>query len=172
MGFVLSIRSSLAECGASQGRASPAATQGAAQSLTALARFASGSATTADIALLRRAVKSYLDDSGKIALERYLRLPTTHTAWRKNQRDSYLCQAAELIDADGSWVGSQQLEAEWGTFVTRGPWHSWRDEDEPPSAATPLSAALFHATKLNLSKTLDAKQISRIAGHVFTAKSR
>lgn len=139
--------------------------------LMALARFAAGIATDADLRLMRTAIDGYLSNSGTIPLERYLRLPNTHTAWRKSRRDSWLCKAAELIEADGHWTAAQKLEAEWNRFLTRGSWQVWRDDDAPPEYATPLSEALFYATRLNRSQSLNAKQISRIVGHIFKAKS-
>jgi hypothetical protein len=140
--------------------------------LKACARFIKGAQTAADIAWVRQALTAYLGSAGEVPLERCLHLPSTHTAWRKTNRDQWLCKAAFLIDAEGSWSGSQKLEDEWKKFISRGPWGAWRDEENPPEHATALSEALFYATRLNRSQSLNAKQICRIAGQVFQMKSR
>lgn len=140
--------------------------------LLAIVRFTDGGLTDSDIALLQRGYDTWLNAGGTIPLERCLGLPSTHNGLRKLRRDHWLRKAASLIDADGSTTGSQQLEAEWNRFLSRGPWVIWRDDAEPPVDATPLSTALFWATRYNRSESLTARHIARIAGHVFMKKCR
>lgn len=136
------------------------------------ARIADGKATDADLAWVGRAFSAFLCGNGEIPLERCLRLPSTHTGWRKFHRNTWLCKAASLIDVGGSWGGPKQLEIKWNKFISRGPWQAWRDDEHPPEYATKLNEALFYATRLNRSDSLNVKQISRITGHVFQVKSR
>lgn len=140
--------------------------------LQALAHFTDGALTESGAALLRKAFDAYLNAGGEIPLERCLGIPSTHAARRRLRRDSWLRKAAMLIDADGSWTGSQKLEAEWNRFISRGPWQAWRADDRPPPEATPLSEALFYATVCNRSDSLTVKHIARIVGHIFTEKCR
>jgi len=141
-----------------------------ASPLLAIVRFADGALTEVDRALLQKGFDIYLNAGGEIPLERCLGIPKTHTAWRKLRRDSWLRQAASLIDADGTTTGSQKLEAEWNKFISRGAWNAWRDDPEPPADASLLSVALFWATRYNRSQSLTARQIARIAGQIFTGK--
>ena len=145
---------------------------GSTAPLQACMRFVDGKPTAEDIAWIGKALAAYLGKGGEIPLARCLRLPTTHTGWRKLNRDRWLCKAAALIDSDGIWTGSQKLESEWTKFILRGPWKQWQDDDAPPDHATGLSEALFYATRLNRSQGLDAKQLCRIVGHVLQVKSR
>lgn len=140
--------------------------------LLAIVRFVDGGLADADLELLQRGVDTWLNAGGTISLERCLGLPSTHNGLRRARRDHWLCKAASLVDADGSTTGSQMLEAEWNKFLIRGPWFIWRDESEPPPEATPLSEALFWATRYNRSESLTARQIARIVGHIFTEKCR
>ena len=138
--------------------------------LTALTRFGDGVETEQDLATLRKGVRVYIGERGKLPLERCLRLPKSHDGWRRSQRDYWLLQAARHVDVDGRWNGAQKLEQEWNRFLTGERWNAWRDDEDPPAWATSLSAALFYATRYNRSTSLNAKQISRIAGHIFKEK--
>jgi hypothetical protein len=138
--------------------------------LKALVHLVDGGLTQSDLVLLQKGVDTWLNAGGALPLERCLGLPSTHTRVRKFRRDHWLCKAASMIDADGSTTGSQKLEAEWNKFLSRGPWFIWREESEPPPEATPLSQALFWATRYNRSESLTARHIARIVGHVFTEK--
>lgn len=140
--------------------------------LLAIVRFADGGHTRNDYALLQKGFDTWLNAGGALPLERCLGLPSTHTGMRKFRRDHWLCKAASLIDADGSTTGAQKLEAEWNKFISRGPWYIWRDDGSPPADATPLSEALFWATRYNRSESLTARHMMRIVGHVFTEKCR
>ncbi|HZW11900.1 MAG TPA: hypothetical protein VFF81_01745 [Noviherbaspirillum sp.] len=136
--------------------------------LRACLRFVEGNPTKEDIAWVSNAMSTYLTGCGQLPLERCLHLPSTHGGWLHFQRDLWLCKAAALISASGSWTGAQKLAQEWNTFLSRGPWQAWRDEDSPPDYATPLSEALFYASRFNRSRSLGAKQLRRIVGHVFS----
>lgn len=138
--------------------------------LLAFVRLADGGLTETDWELLKNGVDTWLNAGGALTLERAFGLPSTHTGLRKLRRDHWLCKAAALIDADGSSTGSQKLEVEWNKFLSRGPWFIWRDDAEPPADATPLSKALFWATRYNRSESLTARHIARIVGHIFIGK--
>lgn len=139
--------------------------------LKACMRFVDGSPTREDIAWVGRAFNSLLANMGEIPLERHLHLPNSFTAWRKSSRDEWLRKAAFLLDASSGWSAAQKLEAEWRKFIQRGSWQQWRHEEHPPEDSSALNRALFYATKLNKSQGLTAKQLSRIVGHSFIAKS-
>lgn len=138
---------------------------------TAALRFVDGSPTQDDIQWIGRGFAACLVDMGAVPLERCLRLPTTSNGWRELKRDQWLCKAATLINADRAWVGAEALHAEWARFIVAR-WPQWRDDELPPAHATPLSEALFYATRANRSDVLGPKQIRRIVGHIFTAKCR
>lgn len=125
-----------------------------------------------EIEWLRGCFDAFLSMNGAVPLERCLRLPTTIAGWRRSRRDGWLIKAATLIEADDSPTGSAMLREEWNTFISRGPWQAWRDDSGPPRSATPLYEALFWASRFSRSKCLGAKQIERIAGHIFTKKCR
>lgn len=143
-----------------------------ADALRAIIRFVDGGFTESDSAILRRGLDTWLNASGALSVERCLRLPSTSNRMRILRRDHWLCKAALLLDADGSTTGAQKLEAEWNKFLSRGPWSTWRDDEEPPLEATALSKALFWATRFNRSESLTARHIARVAGHIFTEKCR
>jgi hypothetical protein len=140
--------------------------------LQAIVSFADGQFRDIDLALLQKGFDIYLNAEGAIPLERCLGIPSTHTGWRKLRRDSWLRRAALLINDDGITTGSQKLKFEWDLFISRGPWNLWRDDAEPPPDATPLSEALFWATRLNRSESLTDRQIARIVGKIFQRKIR
>jgi len=133
----------------------------------AIVRFTSGQATDIDRAMLQKGFHAFLNADGAVPLERCLGIPTTPAGWRKARRDSWLCIAAGLLDAQGSAIGARALKVEWDRFISRGPWNAWRDEMDPPAGATPLSKALFYATLLNRSDSLTTRQLARIVGHIF-----
>ena len=138
--------------------------------IKAAIRFVDGKPTHDDIEWMGRAFAACLMDLGAVPLERCLHLPTTPAAWRDGNRDRWLCKAAALLGTKGVSVGAKKLEAEWNRFITTL-WPQWRDDVEPPDYATPLSVALFWATRSNRSQGLGARQLRRIAGHIFLAKS-
>lgn len=138
---------------------------------TAALRFVDGAPTKDDIQWIGRGFAACLVDMGAVPLERCLRLPTTATKWRELRRDQSLCMAASLIDAEGSWAGAKMLESKWNQFIAIR-WPMWGDDECPPDYATPLSVALFWATRTNRSQGLGAKQLHRITGHIFAAKCR
>lgn len=142
-----------------------------AEAVARVVRLAIGAATKEDQAFVHRAAKAWLSSNGSIPFERCLRLPTTPDAFRRMQRDVWLCNAARQIDAPTDWEVSTQLLTEWDRFLSRGPWREWRDETEPPACATSLQRALFYASHFNRGKSLSDKQLNRITGQVFLRKS-
>jgi hypothetical protein len=140
--------------------------------LVLLAKFTDGLATPFEVEWLRDGFAAFLSMEGAVPLERCLRLPTTIASWRRARRDSWLMKAAAVIDADDSATGSLKLQKEWNIFLSRGPWLAWKEEAGPPPNTVALQEALFWASRLSRSKSLGAKQIERIAGHVFKKKCR
>lgn len=142
-----------------------------ADPLKACIRFVDGNPTKADIEWIGSGLHALLANMGAVPLERCLRLPNSYNTWRKLSRDQWLCKAASMFEAESSWSAAQKLEAEWTRFIQRGYWQQWRDDEYPPACASDLNMALFYATRLNRSQGLNAKQLSRIIGHSFRAKS-
>lgn len=139
--------------------------------MAACKRIVDGNATAEDQEWVRRGFDALLSNMGAVPLERCLRLPNSYAAWAKLSRDQWLCKAVSFVDADSSWSAAQKLDAAWTRFIDRGHWKQWRSVEHPPELAGEFDVALFYATKLNNSKGLNAKQISRIVGHFFHKKS-
>lgn len=137
-----------------------------------MVRIADGRPSAVDLMALRNGFTAYLNGAGDLSLERCLRMPTTWKAWRRAQRDYWLCQAAQHVDANGTWSGCVSLEREWETFLSRGPWRQWRDDASPPDGTSKLSSALFFASRYNRGCALVARQLDRIVRHVFDSKSQ
>lgn len=129
-----------------------------------LHRMASGTMTDADLSQLADIARSMLADRGMgPSLERRLRLPTTEKRWRDQQRLGWLMLAAEHLDFAESWEGlCRDLAESWVTFITRGPWRVWRDEEDPPEEAATLNRALFYATRESRGKALGARQLQNL----------
>lgn len=138
--------------------------------MQALFRVAAGEPTDADIEWMARAFRALVSNMGEVSLERCLRLPSSYSAWRKAERDRWLCKVATCLVADSSWGAAQQIEMKWTKFIERGNWKRWRDLELPPYEASLIDEALFFATKLNKGYGLDAKQISRIVRQNFSQK--
>jgi hypothetical protein len=140
--------------------------------LVMLAKIKDGDATAFEQAWLCRGLDAYFSANGQIPMERCLQLPPTIAKWRQSCRDIWLMKAAGYIHAECAASGCAALRSEWITFVSRGPWRTWKEDAGPPASATPLHEALFWASRLSRSKWLGVRQINRIAGHVFTEKCR
>lgn len=130
-------------------------------------RFAMGRATQSDLKNFGRACRNWIENNGDLALERLLHLPSTPEKFRLMQRDLWLCEAIKLIPEKSLMAAGDRLETEWAQFLARGLWRFCRDDPEPPPTANPLSRCLFFASKFNRGESLEAKQIKRVAGHVF-----
>lgn len=83
----------------------------------------------------------------------------TAPAVRRFLRDLYLERAHRLFDGDTRGF----LQA-WEAFVARGPYKTWRDDEQPPEGAADLHVCLFHATKLNRGETLCEKHLAAVVG--------
>jgi hypothetical protein len=135
-----------------------------------VARFVNASPSLSDLKWLADAFGSWLKVDGDIPLERCLHLPTTQNAFRVMKRNQWICDAIALLPDRDLWVASTRLATEWNEFIARGPWRFWRGESDPPADASPLSRCLFYATSHNRGLAVGEKQISRIAGHLFSQK--
>ncbi len=143
-----------------------------AEAVARVVRLATGAATQDDQQFVHRAAKAWLMSNGSIPFERCLRLPPTPEAFRRMQRDVWLCNAARQMEAQTDWEACTQLLAEWDRFLSRGPWREWRDEPEPPLWASSLQRALFFASRFNRGNSLGDRQLHRITRHVFRRKSQ
>lgn len=135
-----------------------------------MVRIADGRPSAGDLRALRQGFAAYLKGAGDLSLERCLRMPTTWNAWRRAQRDYWLCQAARHVDASGAKAGCAALLKEWGAFLSRGSWRHWRDDAQLPYGASKLSTALFWASWNNRGRALGSRQLERIVCHVFESK--
>ena len=142
------------------------------EAVARVVRLAMGKATQEDQQFVHRAAKAWLMSNGSIPFERGLRLPSTPDAFRRMQRDVWLCHAMREMRAATDWEASSQLLREWDHFLSRGPWRTWRDDPEPPPWATPLQCALFFASRFNRGNSLGERQLYRITRHVFRLKSQ
>lgn len=143
-----------------------------AEAVARVVRLATGAATLADHAHVRRAAKAWLSSNGDVPFERCMRLPTTPDSFRRMQRDMWLCEAAKHIFADSPWDATVLLLHEWDRFLSRGPWRDWRDDADPPTWAEPLSLAFFYASRFNRGRSLGHRQVWRITRHVFLSRSQ
>lgn len=116
---------------------------------------------------LRRGFAAFIDAGGAVPLERCLRLPVSTAAFRLTQRDRWLAEVAQSTEGATSWAKSVAISKELQAFLTRGPWLSWLDLQDPPAGTSSLRVALFYTAKYNNGKGLSAKQVNRIVGHVF-----
>jgi len=118
----------------------------------------------------REGFMKWLDETNSLSLERCLGLPSTKAKRLDALRAGWLCEAARYIDAPNPTQGVDQLRREWDTFVSRGPWRFWRDDEHPPDDAPRLDRALFYASKFTGGKTLSGRHLRRIVGHAFPEK--
>lgn len=121
---------------------------------------------------LLTSIERWIDDGSPRPLETYLALPTTVAARRRFRRDAWLRRAAAEIAADGPWTGAGALKVEMTSFLTRGGWLAWRNDDAPPPGTSRLRTALFHVARLNDGEDLSQRQIFDIARGAFPKKSR
>ena len=140
--------------------------------IAALRRFAFGEPSPADIELMRKGFKGYINCDGEVPLERCLGLPRTPNGRRVGQRNRRLMEIAQLIEGDKSWAGCGVIEDMWSAFVSRGVWRTWQAFDQPPDSATAIEVALFYATRNNNGVVLVQQQIHRICRHIFKSKSQ
>jgi hypothetical protein len=133
-------------------------------------RIAAGLADLDDQAWIARGLKAWLSADGSVSLERCLRLPDSPKQLCMGRRDAALCAAAREIKAAGPWDGSQQLREELERYATRGGWLTWRDVGELPPGGSEIRRQLHQVLRFNGGVVLGARQIQRIAGHVWAEK--
>jgi len=128
-----------------------------------LRRLADGSASAADEAAHRAALRAWLEAPEALSLERACGVVASFDQRRRRQRNHWLEVAARLLpDRDRPWLAAVALDREWARFVSRGPWQRWRNRDCPPDDATELQKALYWATRFNRGGPLDARQLARV----------
>jgi hypothetical protein len=69
---------------------------------------------------------------------------TALTKWRRQQRNKWICAAADCVEGAGSWQKSVNLAPEIKTFEAII-WPKWKTKKEPPNDASQLRRALFYA---------------------------
>jgi hypothetical protein len=135
-----------------------------------LARLRQRAPTEADIERLGQAADTYHANKGDIAFDRCLGLRGAATSWRISERNLAIARAVAVLPVRGKWLPYARLETEWAGFVTAGPWRLWRDDPQPPAAATDLQRALYWASRHNRGESLSAKHIQRICGQLSGSK--
>lgn len=133
-------------------------------------RIAAGCADPDDLAWVARGLKAWLLADSSVRIERCLRLPDSPKRLLMARRDAALCAAAREIEAAGSWEGAQKLSDELECYATRGGWRTWRGVDELPPGTSEIRVQLHRALRFNAGVVLGARQIQRIAGHVWVEK--
>jgi hypothetical protein len=98
-----------------------------------------------DIDWLCKGFFAFLANSGRISLERCLRLPTTDCKFGRTRRDDFLCLAwLETDPALSAWQRSVALAAEVQRFGARK-WPRWSALATAPDEAGAMERALFEA---------------------------
>lgn len=88
-------------------------------------------------------------------------------AMRKLRRDRWLLSLAQLVEGGTAWARSVAASKALDDFLSRGSWHAWRDQEDPPPGTSALREALFRVARNNAGRGLSAKQVCRVVGHFF-----
>jgi hypothetical protein len=108
-------------------------------------RVASKTLKREDIEWLCNGFSAFLANSGRVPLERCLRLPTNERALGRARRDDLLCTAwLETDPALSAWQRSEALAAEVRRFGARK-WPRWSAMVAAPDGASAMDRALFEA---------------------------
>lgn len=115
-----------------------------------LARAAAGDidAQAEAFDIFMSAMRAYFRADGDLSLERRLGLPgpTARTLAANLRRNYWITVAHGQIDAASPWKKSQGLALELGRFEETI-WPVWCELDAPPTGASALREALFHALR-------------------------
>ncbi|MDM0014825.1 hypothetical protein QTH87_20445 [Variovorax sp. J22P168] len=116
-----------------------------------------------DIDWLCNGFSAFLASSGRVPLERCLRLPTNERALRRARRDDLLCAAWLQTDpALSGWQRSEALAMEVRRFGARK-WPRWSALDAAPEEASAMDQALFEAFRSHERVPGTAMQLHNIA---------
>lgn len=110
--------------------------------------FAAGQPSDAAIAWAQKGFGIWVIEPA-LSVEQCLRLPTTPAKRRLMLRNLWLAEAAAVVARDTFWERCVAVSDELNTFLTRGPWLTWRKGRYPPAEASSLRRALFHVLKAN-----------------------
>ncbi|MDP1649652.1 MAG: hypothetical protein Q8M01_15830 [Rubrivivax sp.] len=114
------------------------------------ARLARGEVDAEALRWMRDGFAAWSRAGGEVSLERCLRLRSTPFQRRVRQRNAWLSELARLVDAEpGEGPIARRVHGAWESFLSRGPWRSWRDLDTPPAGAAELHVALYWCSKFN-----------------------
>jgi hypothetical protein len=120
-------------------------------------------------ARLQRGFSTYLelDTDERVPLEICLRMPSP-VAMRKLRRDRWLVELARHVEGETTWGRSVAASKALDEFLSRGPWHAWRDQEDPPPGTSAFREALFRVARNNDGAGLSAKQVCRVVGHLLS----
>lgn len=126
-------------------------------------RVASKALKREDIDWLCNGFSAFLASSGRVPLERCLRLPTNERALRRARRDDLLCIAWLATDPTSSaWQRSEALAAEVRRFGARK-WPRWSTLVAAPDGASAMDRALFDVFRSHERIPGTAMQLHNIA---------
>jgi len=142
-------------------KVAPAA--GASDQLMRAYRVANKALRGEDIEWLCNGFSAFLANSGRVPLERCLRLPANERALSRARRDDLLCVAWLLTDpALSAWQRSEALAAEVRRFGARV-WPRWSAMLAAPDGAGAMDRALFEAFRSHERMPGTAMQLHNIA---------
>lgn len=108
-------------------------------------RVASKTLRGEDIDWLCNGFSAFLANSGRVPLERCLRLPTSERALSRARRDDLLCMAwLETDPSLSAWQRSEALAEQVRRFAARK-WPMWSTLPAAPEGASAMERALFEA---------------------------
>lgn len=107
---------------------------------------------------LRNGMQAWLRSGCTKSLERCLHLPSTQAERKRMLRNFWILEAAGHMPAASEYAQSKELEREFNSFLSHGPWKVWRVNAAPPPEASKLRTALFHIAHENR----DGKSLSYI----------
>lgn len=107
------------------------------------------------------AAQNWVSSGGKVSMNRFLRLPTTGPALTRAGRNFWLRRAAEGLPPASKYPQAYALQKEVESFITRGPWSTWKHLNNPPAEASELRKALFHVAKFSDGNFIEQRQIYR-----------
>lgn len=105
------------------------------------------------------AARMWLETGGAVTMNRFLRLPATGAQLKKATRNRWLRKAADTLAEPSPFNRACELERELDTFISRGPWLTWRDLSHAPEGCSDLRRCLFYVAKFNDGKGLTGRTI-------------
>ena len=103
--------------------------------------------------------RMWVETGGVVQINRFLRLPTTGAKLKNATRNLWLRKAADTLAEPSPFKRACELERELATFISRGPWLTWRVSNHPPDGCSELRRCLFYVAKFNDGKGLTDRTI-------------